>query len=176
MLTFDMTDTRRTSPASIYRANRALGRTAQYALIAARYVAAVLQALQGFTAELIFSERVHAVYTLQDTNAGVTLTYEIWRDYDGSPEDLECYDPEDLAAWKNDDWHYYGVTVTATLGRFSIEEILGGIDAGDYWESPARPLDTEQQVMSTALDYYPARAMITAVQDEAITKCLQVTP
>lgn len=172
----DMTDTRRDSPAAIYRANRALGRTARYALDLARYIAGVLQALQVFTLELIYSERLQAVYTLTDENAGVTLTYEIWRDYDSSPEDAECYDPEDIAAWKKDEWHYYGVTVTATLGRFSHEEILGGIDAGDHWESPAYPLDTESQVMAVALEHYPVRAMLDAVQDAAIKACLQVTP
>jgi hypothetical protein len=172
----DMTDTRRTSPAAIYRANRAAGMTAVYALAIVRHIAGVLQALQAFTLELVFSEHVHAVYTLEDTNAGVTLTYELWRDLDNSPEDAECYDPPDIAAWAKDEWHYYGVTVTATLGGFSVQEILGGIDAGDYWESPANPLDTEQQIMSVALEHYPARAMFEAVQDLAIAKCLQVTP
>lgn len=172
----DMTDTRRTSPAAIYSANRAAGLTARRALDIARYITGTLQALQVFTAEYIYSERLQAVYTLTDENAGVTLTYEIWRDYDGSPEDAECYAPEDIAAWKKDAWHYYGVTVTASLGRFTAEESLGGIDAGDYWENAARPLDTEQQIMSTALDYFPVRAMIQAVQDIAIAKCLQVTP
>jgi hypothetical protein len=147
--------------------------TARYALDMARHIAGVLQTLQIFTLELIFSERLQAVYTWEDENAGVTLTYEIWRDYDSSPEDAECYSPEDVAAWKKDEWHYYGVTVTATLGRFSHEEILGGIDAGDYWESPANPLDTESQVMALALEYYPVRAMLDAVQDVAIAKCLQ---
>jgi hypothetical protein len=106
----------------------------------------------------------------------VSLEYEIWRDYDGSPEDEEGYDPEDVAAWKADEWHYYGVTVTATLGRFNVTESLGGIDAGDYWESPARPLDTEQQVMSSALENYPVRQMIEAVQDAAMAACLQPSP
>lgn len=173
---FDMADTRRTSAASIYRANRAAGFTAVYALAMARHITGLLQALQVFTLELIWSERVQALYTWEDTNAGVSLTYELWRDYDVSPEDAECYDAEDIAAWKNDDWHYYGVTVTATLGRFSVQEILGGIDAGDYWESAANPLDTEEQIMSTALEYYPVRDMVTAVQDAAIAACLQVSP
>ena len=175
MHNLDMTDTRRTSAVSIYRANRALGRTAQYALVAARYITAVLQALQGLTAEFIYSERLQARYTFEDENAGVTVTYEIWRDTDSTPEDAECYDPEDIAAWNKDEWHYYGVTVTATMGTFEAEESLGGIDAGDYWESPANPLDTEQQVMSAALDHYPVRAMIESVQDAAIAKCLRVT-
>lgn len=172
----DFTDTRRDSAASIYRANRAKGFTAGYALAIARHITGVLQALQGFTVEFVFSENVHALYTREDGNAGVSLTYELWRDYDNTPEDAECYDAEDIAAWKKDEWHYYGVTVTATLGRFSVQEILGGIDAGDYWESAANPLDTEAQIMAVALEYYPVRAMIEAVQDAAISKCLQVTP
>lgn len=166
---------RLTQPA-IYRANRAAGMTASYALDTARHTARVLDVLDSFTAEILYGESLQAVYTTEDTNAGVTLAYEVYRDYDGTPEDAECYSPEDVAAWKNDDWHYYGVSVTATLGRFSVTESLWGIDAGDYWETPARPLDTEQQVMSTALEYFPVRAMVSAVQDRAITKCLQSTP
>lgn len=165
--------TSRLAPGSIYRANRAAGIPARYALQRARTITALLDTLEGMTLENVYSERVESIFTLEDVNAGVTVTYEICRDYDGTPEDAECYDPEDITAWRRDDWHYYGFTVTATLGRFSVEESLWGIEAGGYWESPASPLDTEEQVMMSALDYYPVRDMITAVQDAAIAACLQ---
>jgi hypothetical protein len=166
----------RLEPGNIYRANRAKGLPAARALDVARAVTATLDTLETFTAEFPYTERLDAVFSMEDTNAGVSLTYEIRRDYDGSPEDAECYGPEDITAWKADQWHYYGVTVTATMGTFTAEDSIWGIEGGDYWESPAYPLDAEQQVMSSALDYFSPRDMITAVQNVAIAACLQGTP
>lgn len=167
--------TSRLAPGSIYRANRAAGIPARDALQRTRAIVSTLDTLEAMTAEFPYTERLDAVFTLEDENAGVTVTYEIGRDSYMSPED-ECYTPADLEAWRRDAWHYYAVTVTATLGTFTAEESLGGIDGGDYWQSRAYPLDTEQQVMAVALDYYPVRDMITAVQDAAIRACLQASP
>ena len=110
---------------NIYRANRAAGHSAQRSIEAARYIRATLDALEGFTAEFPFGDPLQATFTLEDTNAGVTLEYEIYRDHDGSPDDAECYDAADVEAWRNDEWHYYGYSVTATMGRFSVTESLG---------------------------------------------------
>ena len=157
---------------NIYRANRAAGYTARYSLDIARYIRATLDALDALEVEFVYDGDTVARYTFRDDNAGVTVTYEIERDSQGDPEEYECYDAADLEAWRNDEWHYYGVTVTATMGRFSAEESLWGIDGGDYWESARNPLDAEQQVMAAILEHYPVRAMIEAVQDVAIAACL----
>lgn len=52
-------------------------------------------------------------------------------DLDMTPFDVEAYDPEDIEAWKNDEWHYVGLVVTASLDGLALGEAsLWGIEDG----------------------------------------------
>ena len=65
---------------------------------------------------------------------GVALTLAMIREDDSDPEDSDCYSDEDIAAWRNDEWEYVGIIVTATLadGRTG-EGSLWGVDVGGYY-------------------------------------------
>lgn len=54
---------------------------------------------------------------------GRKLTVVIVRDDHASPMEAECYLPEDIAAWKRDDWQYVGVLINE--GDQHIDSLWG---------------------------------------------------
>ena len=68
---------------------------------------------------------------------GTDYTAAIRHDGDTTPDDYECYTPEQIRSWKDDDWCFVGVVITAErngvdLGSF---DSLWGIEsdsAPDY--------------------------------------------
>jgi hypothetical protein len=58
---------------------------------------------------------------------------DILPDYDTYPEDFDCYDESQIAAWRNDEWRYVGVVVTPIVGGFELplaEASLWGVEYG----------------------------------------------
>jgi hypothetical protein len=76
---------------------------------------------------------------------GATCRAVVGRDEDSTPDDAECYDPEDIAAWRRDEWSYAFYTVVVTLADGTEGgATLGGCELGDYW-----PGSTEAQIWDT---------------------------
>ncbi len=57
---------------------------------------------------------------------GVTYTATLERDTDSSVDDAECYTKSQIAAWRNDEWHFFGVVISAEKN---------GVDLGDHLAS-----------------------------------------
>lgn len=55
-------------------------------------------------------------------------------DPDTNPDDVECYTPDDVDAWKRDAWHYMYVSAHVQLvdGRRG-DAGVGGVELGEYW-------------------------------------------
>lgn len=55
-------------------------------------------------------------------------------DPDANPDDADCYDVDDVDAWKRDEWHYMYVTAHVQLvdGRRGTAGV-GGVELGQYW-------------------------------------------
>jgi hypothetical protein len=45
---------------------------------------------------------------------GTDYTATIHHDRDTTPQDFDCYTPEQIEAWKRDDWEFVGVEITAS--------------------------------------------------------------
>lgn len=73
---------------------------------------------------------------------GFLLTAYKEEDTDSTPYDADCYDKEDIDAWKNDEWRYVTVVVTATKEGVELgEAVLGGCEDGysPGWSTAAAP-------------------------------------
>src|SRR5690606_6462857 len=67
---------------------------------------------------------------------GVNVTMRLRHDEDSHIDDDECYSAEDIAAWRENRWHFFGVIVTATSEEDDEElgeESVWRVDVGDYW-------------------------------------------
>lgn len=67
---------------------------------------------------------------------GVVVTLQLVDDQDSHVDDDECYSAEDITAWRENQWRFVGVVVTATLeeGEEEVgEESVWRVDVGDYW-------------------------------------------
>lgn len=69
-----------------------------------------------------------------DVPDGIRLTVTHERDNDGVADE-ECYSPEDVEAWGNDEWEFRTVVVTARNANLSAHATasLGGVGIGDHW-------------------------------------------
>jgi len=73
---------------------------------------------------------------------GYDLRAEMYDDEDSSPFEADCYSPEDISQWRNDDWKYVVIVVTASrqgidLGSDSICSMECG-RSGDRYINPLR--------------------------------------
>jgi hypothetical protein len=57
---------------------------------------------------------------------GIEYTARLVHDWDFSPEECDCYSEADIEAWRNDEWHYFGVVISAEFG---------GVELGDHLAS-----------------------------------------
>ena len=51
---------------------------------------------------------------------GVTYTARLAHDWDSRPEDSECYTKRQIEAWKADEWHFFGVVISAEIDGVSL--------------------------------------------------------
>lgn len=97
------------------------------------------------------------------TRDGIDFRFVLTFDVDTRPDrDADCYSPEDIAAWRNDEWHYVDIAVTPVIGGVEIDSAtayLGGVEygylAGAYITSEtiiARLDDPNDQLFKDALE------------------------
>ncbi len=53
---------------------------------------------------------------------GWTITARIERDNDTRPDDFDCFDPEQIEAWKNDEWFYCGVVLAVEKNGVTLSK------------------------------------------------------
>lgn len=54
---------------------------------------------------------------------GIEFRARLEHDWDCRPEDADCYTKRQIQAWKDDQWHYFGLVVSAHVD---------GIELGDF--------------------------------------------
>lgn len=92
--------------------------------------------------------------------AGWSITVHTEFDPDSTPYDADCYSPEDIAAWRNDEWHYadYVVTIvgpggielgTSCVG--AVEDSFTNTDTGITWYAINDPGGYFPSLVSEAL-------------------------
>ena len=94
-------------------------------------------------------------------NGGFTLVARIKFDDATKPREVDCYSEEDIERWKNDEWCYVGIVVSAEYGGWLLEDPVARLwglecglteDSGDYLsEIAAAMLVEELQVAKVEL-------------------------
>lgn len=54
-------------------------------------------------------------------SSGITFVATLEHDTDTRPTDFDCYTPEQIRDWKNDEWRYVGIVVTALFEGIEID-------------------------------------------------------
>ena len=93
---------------------------------------------------------------------GYRLTLTVHDDTASRPDDIECFDPADIEAWREDRWRYVGIEVAVVdddgtdlasyaVWGFELGElasyVVWGFELGDYW-----PMSTDAQIWAHAVD------------------------
>ena len=85
-------------------------------------------------------------------NGGFTLTARIEFDDVATPREVDCYSEEDIEGWKNGDWCYVGIVVSAEYGGWLLGDTAASLwglecgladDSGDYLSEIASELFAE---------------------------------
>ena len=92
-------------------------------------------------------------------NGGFTLVARIEVDDVATPREVDCYSEEDIERWKNDDWCYVGIVVTAEYKGWLLCDPAASLwglecreDSSDYLsEIAAAMLVEELQVAKVEL-------------------------
>lgn len=69
-----------------------------------------------------------------ESREGFDLTLTAYFDYDSSPDtDYDIYTPKQIEAWRNDEWHFVTLEVTAWKQGVNLgSDYLGGVEYGHY--------------------------------------------
>ena len=65
--------------------------------------------------------------TITCTVDGVDYTARLEHDHDRRAEDSECYTPQQIAAWRADEWHFYGVVISAQKNGVPVGDHLASL-------------------------------------------------
>lgn len=97
---------------------------------------------------------------------GFDLKARLEYDTDSNPEDVECYSPEDVQRWKNDDWFYVGVVLSVSRNGVELSDhaaSLWGVDCNFSDTSNAYLAEVAQELQAEALD--TARAELARIRE-----------
>jgi hypothetical protein len=75
---------------------------------------------------------------------------EIHHDEDVTPDEFDCYSPEDIAAWQADEWRFVGVRVKYETGRFSTLTV----ETGGLWGVDYHGCESHEYVLVVAADQW----------------------
>ena len=102
-------------------------------------------------------------------NGGFTLTARVEFDDATKPREVDCYSEEDIERWKNGDWCYVGIVVTAEYKGWLLGDTAASLwglecgladDSGDYLsEIAAAMLVEELQVAKVAVNTLKAKLL-----------------
>lgn len=67
-----------------------------------------------------------------DARDGFELSARLYYDSDSTPDDYDCFTPKQVQAWRNDEWQFVGLVITASiagteLGRASCWSVESGL-------------------------------------------------
>ena len=103
------------------------------------------------------------------TAEGFDIVARLEYDTDSNPEDVECYSPEDVQRWKNDEWFYVGVVLSVSRNGVELSDhaaSLWGVDCNFNNTSNTYLSEVAQELEAEALE--TARAEMARIR-EALT-------
>lgn len=103
------------------------------------------------------------------TAEGFDIVARLVYDTDTKPTDFECYEPEDVQRWKNDEWFYAGVVLSVSRNGVELSDhaaSLWGVDCNFSDTSNAYLSEVAQELEGEALE--TARAEVARIR-EALT-------
>ena len=103
--------------------------------------------------------------TIEWTHEGFDFVARVVYDHDTKPSDSECYAPEDVTRWENDEWFYCGIVLSVSLQGIELEPhaaSLWGIDC-NFGTDNAYLAEVAQELEAEALD--TARAEVARIRD-----------
>jgi len=86
---------------------------------------------------------------------GITYTARLVLDTDTRPDEYECYDEKDIDAWKRDEWHYYGVVLSASKCDVELTDYaasLWGIEGNFPGSDNAYFLEVANELLPEAIE------------------------
>lgn len=99
-----------------------------------------------------------------ETAEGFDFVARLEFDGDTKPTDFDCYEPEDIERWDNDEWCYVGVVLSVFRNGIELSDhaaSLWGIDCNYNNTSNAYLSEVAQELESEALDV--ARAEVARI-------------
>ena len=97
---------------------------------------------------------------------GFDIVARLEYDTDSNPEDVECYSPEDVQRWKNDEWFYVGVVLSVSRNGVELSDhaaSLWGIDCNFNNTSNTYLSEVAQELEAEALE--TARAEMARIRE-----------
>lgn len=91
------------------------------------------------------------------TAEGFDIVARLEYDTDSNPEDVECYSPEDVQRWKNDDWFYVGVVLSVSRNGVELSD-----HAASLWGVDCNFSDTSNAYLSEVAQELEAEAIANA--------------
>lgn len=74
---------------------------------------------------------------------GTAFEIRIYADLDTKPTDYDCYGPDDITAWNNDEWRFIHVQTVPVIDDTPIDEAADMISGVEYGTSPEFTVTTE---------------------------------
>lgn len=99
---------------------------------------------------------------------GFTIRIDVEQDADYTPHDADCFSPEDIQAWENDEWHFVGYVYTA---------MKNGVELGSasIWGSPWGYGDESSSIDSWIKENYYHPDLLNEATTEARATLAQLT-
>ena len=102
--------------------------------------------------------------TITCEKEGFTVVARLEHDCDTTPSDFDCYSKRAIEAWKNDEWHFFGVVLSVSVGEVEIADhaaSLWGIE-GNFPSRRKNPNKYFREVANDLLDEAIQQATVKA--------------
>jgi len=86
---------------------------------------------------------------------GYDLTARVERDYDTNPHVYDCYTPEAVKAWKDDEWYYCGIVLSVSRNGVTVDDhaaSLWGIECNYPGSDNAYLLEVANELTGEAVE------------------------
>lgn len=92
--------------------------------------------------------------SIECTAGNLTVTAKLEHDWDSKPTDRECYSDAQIAAWRDDEWHYFGLVLSVSVDGVPVCDHAASI-WGLEGNFPGRAKNTNRYLTDTANELLP---------------------
>ena len=101
--------------------------------------------------------------SIQWSAYGFDLTATVYADSDSRPEDSDCYTPEQIKAWRAEEWFFCGIVVSVSRAGITLSD-----RSVSLWGIEANFPGTDNSYLSEVADELQAEALSYARKNLAI--------